>query len=135
MFQATSRSELPNPQKALTKLTKGVVRGTFVSFVSAFLHPQTSKTAVLPPRRPRKLSFRRAFFHWGEPHGPEARYSHQAASSQPNNPIAEGGRCCTPAAPTATGGHHPAVLPRHDTRARDPLHLPTWPVNGRDALA
>ena len=44
MSGATCKSELPNPQKALTKLTKGVVRGAFVSFVSAFLCPQISKT-------------------------------------------------------------------------------------------
>ena len=46
MLEATSRSELPNPQKALTKLTKGVVRGTFVSFVSAFLHTQIAKNGL-----------------------------------------------------------------------------------------
>ncbi|MFL6354283.1 MAG: DUF3987 domain-containing protein [Bryobacteraceae bacterium] len=61
MSRASCKSELPNPQKALTKLTKGVVRGTFVSFVSAFPHPPISTTDVLPPRRPANRSFARAF--------------------------------------------------------------------------
>ncbi|MGI8961480.1 MAG: hypothetical protein ACR2IV_17320 [Bryobacteraceae bacterium] len=56
MGEATSWSEIPIPQKALTKLTKGVFRGTFVSFVSAFPHPQISKTDALPPRLPAQLS-------------------------------------------------------------------------------
>ena len=43
MFEATSRSELPNPQKALTKLTKAPRTTPFVSFVSGFLRPQISK--------------------------------------------------------------------------------------------
>jgi hypothetical protein len=59
MFEEISKSELPNPQKGLTKLTKGVVRGAFVSFVSGFLHPQIAKKDVLPPSRHAELSFTR----------------------------------------------------------------------------
>ncbi len=135
MFEATSRSELPNPQKALTKLTKVPLTTPFVSFVSAFLPSQISETDVLPPRRPAKLSFRRAFLHFGEPRPTGAQSSHRAARSHRTDPLGKGRRCRTPAARTATGRHDPAVLRRHDTRARDPLHLPTCFVNGGDALA
>jgi hypothetical protein len=68
MSQPTCKSELPNPQKALTKLTKGVVRGAFVSFVSGFLHPQIAKTDVLPPSRP-TVSLTPQFFEDRQPRG------------------------------------------------------------------
>jgi hypothetical protein len=57
MFEATCGNELPNPLKGLTKLTKAPPDHPFVSFVSAFPHPQISETDGLPPRRAAKLSF------------------------------------------------------------------------------
>jgi hypothetical protein len=69
MSRATCKSELPNPQKALTKLTKAPLTTPFVSFVSAFLCPQISKTGVLPPSRPAELSFTHQFFDYRQAHG------------------------------------------------------------------
>jgi hypothetical protein len=63
MSRATCKSELPKPQKALTKLTKAPRTTPFVSFVSGFLGPQIAKTDVLRPSRPNELSFTRRIFH------------------------------------------------------------------------
>lgn len=68
MIEATFRSELPNPQKPLTKLTKGAVRGAFVSFVSGFLHPEIAKTHALSPSRT-AVSLTRQFFDYRQPRG------------------------------------------------------------------
>jgi hypothetical protein len=81
IFEATSWRELPNPQKALTKLTKGVVRGTSVSFVSGFPHPQISKRDMLPPSRPAEVSFTRQFFDYCQPRGPARDIDMEAAGS------------------------------------------------------
>jgi hypothetical protein len=72
--QATCKSELPKPQKALTKLTKAPLTTPFVSFVSGFLHPQIAKTDVLPRSRPAKASFApRSFDDRQAPGRPGAR--------------------------------------------------------------
>jgi hypothetical protein len=55
------KSELPNPQKALTKLTKVPLTTPFVSFVSAFLHPQIAKSDVAAAESLHQLPFTRAF--------------------------------------------------------------------------
>ena len=62
MFEATSWSELPNPQKGLTKLTK-LPFTTRLSVLSVlFRIDGASETEMLPPRRPGKPSFTRQFF-------------------------------------------------------------------------
>jgi hypothetical protein len=70
MFEATSRSELPNPQKALTKLTKVPLTTPFVSFVSPFPQEQISELTSCARGVPGKLPFTRAFSATRQPRGP-----------------------------------------------------------------
>ena len=69
MPHRASDFEFANVTFALTKLTKARYGHPFVSFVSAFPHPQISKTDVPPPRRPVQLSFTREFFDYRQRHG------------------------------------------------------------------
>jgi hypothetical protein len=89
MFEATSRSELPNPQKALTKLTKAPLATPFVSFVSPFPQEQISKrTCCWRGRARRQASFTPALFHCCQPPGP-ARSTNETGGSHRKDPLSD----------------------------------------------